>query len=238
MSSTIDGAKRHALGVSMKRKEDPRLIRGRGRYLDDISLPNMLHLAIVHSPYPHARIKNIDATAAMAVPGVKAVLTAKDLEGAGLAWIPTFHGYDKQMILAVGKVLYQYQEVAGVIAETREAAHDAAELVEVDYEPLEPVVDPFVAKQDKTILRDDRENKTNHIYHWEVGDRAATDAALASSERPHRGAPLLPALSPGAARTVRDRRRHESGDGAADALPHVAGATRAPDGRLARHGDS
>ncbi len=182
MSSTIESVKRHSIGHSMKRKEDPRLIRGRGRYLDDISLPNMLHLALVHSPYPHARIKNIDATAALAVPGVKAVLTAKDLEGAGLAWIPTFHGYDKQMILAVGKVLYQYQEVAGVIAETREAAHDAAELVEVDYEPLEPIVDPYVAKLDKQILRDDRENKTNHIYHWEVGDRTSTDAALAASD--------------------------------------------------------
>jgi carbon-monoxide dehydrogenase large subunit len=182
MSSTIEGVPRHAIGVSMKRKEDPRLIRGRGRFVDDITLPNMLFLALVHSPYPHARIKSIDTTAALAVPGVTAILTAKDLEGAGLAWIPTFHGYDKQMVLAVGKVLYQYQEVAGVIAETREAAHDAAELVEVEYEPLDPVVDPFVAKEDKTILRDDRENKTNHIYHWEVGDRAATDAALAASE--------------------------------------------------------
>ncbi len=173
---------RHALGVSMKRKEDPRLIQGRGRFVDDIVLPNMLYMALVHSPYPHARIVKIDKTAALAVPGVKAVLTAEDLAGAGLAWIPTFHGYDKQMVLAVGKVLYQYQEVAGVVATTREAAVDAAELVDVEYEPLEPVVDPFVSKTDKTILRDDRENKTNHIYHWEVGHRAETDAALASAE--------------------------------------------------------
>ena len=106
----------------MKRKEDPRLIRGRGRYVDDISLPPHAAPRARAQPYPHARIKNIDTTAALAVPGVKAILTAKDLEGAGLAWIPTFHGYDKQMVLAVGKVLYQYQEVAGVIAETREAA--------------------------------------------------------------------------------------------------------------------
>ncbi len=173
---------RHAIGLSMKRKEDPRFIRGRGRYVDDIVLPNMLHLALVHSPYPHARIKNIDSTAALAVPGVKAVLTGKDLEAAGLAWIPTFHGYDKQMVLAVGKVLYQYQEVAGVVAETREAAHDGAELVEVDYEPLDPVVDPFEARKDTIILRDDRENKTNHIYHWEVGAREETDKALAASD--------------------------------------------------------
>src|SRR5271154_310596 len=173
---------RHAIGLPMKRKEDPRFIQGRGRYVDDIVLPNMLYMALVHSPYPHARIVKIDKTAALAMPGVKAVLTAEDLAGAGLAWIPTFHGYDKQMVLAVGKVLYQYQEVAGVIATSREAAVDAAELVDVEYEQLDPVVDPFQAKTDKTILRDDRENKTNHIYHWEVGHRAETDAALASAE--------------------------------------------------------
>ena len=180
--STTQEPPRHALGLSMKRKEDPRFIRGRGRYVDDITLPNMLWMALVHSPYPHATIKNIDSTAALAVPGVKAVITGKDLEGANLAWIPTFHGYDKQMVLAVGKVLYQFQEVAGVIAETREAAHDAAQLVEVEYEELPVVANPFDAKTDKVILRDDRENKTNHIYHWEVGDRDKTDGALANAE--------------------------------------------------------
>jgi aerobic carbon-monoxide dehydrogenase large subunit len=183
MSTSIDGkSERYSLGKAMKRKEDPRFIEGRGRYVDDITLPNMLHLALVHSPYPHARIKNIDSSAALKMPGVVAVITGKDLEAAKLAWIPTFHGYDKQMVLAVGKVLYQYQEVAGVVADSREAAHDAAELVEVDYEPLDPVADPFAAKTDKVILRDDRENKTNHIYHWEVGERDKTDAALAKSE--------------------------------------------------------
>jgi len=85
-------------------------------------------------------------------------------------------------VLAVGKVLYQFQEVAGVIAETREAAHDAAQLVEVEYEELPVVANPFDAKTDKVILRDDRENKTNHIYHWEVGDRDKTDGALANAE--------------------------------------------------------
>ncbi len=182
MTMTPDAPARHAIGLSMKRKEDPRLIQGRGRYLDDIFLPNMLHLAIVHSPYPHARIKRIDKSAALALPGVKAVITGEDLAAHGLAWIPTFHGYDKQMVLAVGKVLYQYQEVAGVIATSREIAHDAAELVEVEYEPLDPVVDPFQAKRDENVIRDDRENKTNHIYHWEVGKRAETGAALAASE--------------------------------------------------------
>lgn len=171
-----------SMGVSMKRKEDPRFIRGKGRYLDDIVLPGMLYLSLVHSPYPHARIVKIDKSVALAVPGVKAVITGEDLEAAKLAWLPTFHGFDKQMVLALGKALYQYQEVAGVVAETREAAADAAELVEVEYEPLEPVVNPFEAKLDKVILREDREEKTNHIYHWEVGKREETDAALAKSE--------------------------------------------------------
>ena len=117
------------MGRSMKRKEDPRLIQGRGRYLDDIVLPRMLSLAIVHSPYAHARIKGIDARAALVVPGVKAVITSADLKGLGLHYIPTFHGLDKQPVLAIDKAIYQYQEVAAVVADTREIAADAAELV-------------------------------------------------------------------------------------------------------------
>ena len=98
----------------------------------------MLYLALVHSPYPHARIKSIDKTAALALPGVKAVITGEGSRGArSSAWLPTFHGFDKQMVLAVGKALYQYQEVAGVIATSREIALDAAELVDVEYEPLD-----------------------------------------------------------------------------------------------------
>jgi carbon-monoxide dehydrogenase large subunit len=182
MSTTEKLPERHAMGQSMKRKEDPRFIRGKGRYLDDIVMPHMLYLALVHSPYPHARIKKIDKTAALAVPGVKAVITGEDLVAAKLGWLPTFHGFDNQMVLAIGKVLYQYQEVAGVVATSREAAADGAELVEVDYEPLDPVVDPFQSKLDKIILRDDREQKTNHIYHWEVGDRSAVDAAISKAE--------------------------------------------------------
>jgi carbon-monoxide dehydrogenase large subunit len=182
MTTAADGQQRHAIGVAMKRKEDPRFIRGRGRYLDDIKLPGMVYLALVHSPYPHARIKSIDKSAALALPGVVAVITGEDLNAANLEWLPTFHGMDKQMVLAFGKALYQYQEVAGVVATTREVAHDGAELVEVEYEPLDPVADPFKAREDTIVLRDDREQKTNHIYHWEVGDKAKTDSALASSE--------------------------------------------------------
>ncbi|GGS16686.1 aerobic carbon-monoxide dehydrogenase large subunit [Deinococcus knuensis] len=170
------------MGKGMKRKEDPRFLTGNGNYVDDMRLPGMLYMAIVHSPYPHANIKGIDKEAALAVPGVKAVITGEDLVAASLAWLPTFHGFDKQMVLAVGKVLFQHQEVAAVFAETREAARDAAELVDVDYEPLDPVISPFDSMKDEVILRDDREDKTNHIYHWDSGDKDGTQAALDDSE--------------------------------------------------------
>jgi carbon-monoxide dehydrogenase large subunit len=167
----------------MKRKEDPRFLQGKGHYVEDIMLPGMLHMAVVRSTYPHAEITAIDISEAMKVPGVKAVITGKDLEAAGLGWLPTFHGFDKQMVLAIGKVLFQYQEVAAVFAETRAAAVDGAEAVQVDYKPLPVVADPFAAKSDKVILRPDRESKTNHIYHWEVGDKDGTARALAGSEK-------------------------------------------------------
>lgn len=171
-----------SMGKAMKRKEDPRFLTGQGNYVDDMKLPGMLSMVIVHSPYPHARIKSINKEAALALPGVKAVITGEDLVAANLGWLPTFHGFDKQMVLAVGKVLFQHQEVAAVFAETREAAMDAAELVEVDYEPLPPVTTPFDAMKDEVILRDDREKKTNHIYHWASGDRDGTEAALKDAE--------------------------------------------------------
>src|SRR5262249_9817654 len=180
---STEAAGRHAIGVPMKRKGDPRFLQGKGNYVDDLTLPGMLFMALVRSPYPHAELKNIDASEAMKVPGVKAVITGKDLEAAGLGWLPTFHGFDKQMVLAIGKVLYQYQEVAAVFAETRAAAADGAEAVQVDYAPLPVVADPFTAKKDEVLLRPDREQKTNHIYHWEVGDKDGTARALEASPR-------------------------------------------------------
>jgi len=180
---SIEAKPGKSLGVAMKRKEDPRFIQGKGHYVDDISLPGMLYMAIVRSPYPHATITSIDISEAIKVSGVKAVITGKDLEAAGLGWLPTFHGLDKQMVLAIGKVLFQYQEVAAVYAESRGAAADGAEVVQVDYDPLPVVADPFTAKKDETILRPDREAKTNHIYHWQVGDKDGTARALDGSAK-------------------------------------------------------
>ena len=99
----------------LKRKEDARFIRGKGTYLDDIRLPGMVHGAILRSPYAHARIVSIDTSEALALPGVAAVVTAKDLETLGLAWMPTI-SYDTQAVLAGDKVRFQGQEVAFVVA--------------------------------------------------------------------------------------------------------------------------
>ena len=170
------------MGHSVKRKEDPRFIQGKGTYVDDIRLPGMVYLDIVRSPYAHARITRINAEAALALPGVLAVITGKDLEAAGLAWIPTMMA-DKQMVLPVDTVKFQGQEVAAVVAESRYIAADAVPLVEVDYEPLPPVMDPARALEpDAPLVRPDREQKTNHIWHWEVGQKEATEQALQQSD--------------------------------------------------------
>ena len=172
----------HGIGHSVKRKEDPRFIRGKGNYVDDVKLPGMLYLDIARSPYAHAAIKRIDTTKALALPGVLAVITGKDLDAAGLAWMPTLMS-DKQMVLPVDRVVYQAQEVAAVVATERYIAADAVELIEVEYEPLPPVVDPKKALEpDAPLVRPDRETKSNHIWHWEAGDQARTDDAFRQAE--------------------------------------------------------
>lgn len=163
------------MGHPMKRKEDPRFIQGRGRYVDDVKLPGMLYMDLVRSPYAHAKIKNIDASEALAMDGVVAVITAKDLKEAGdLHWMPTLMS-DTQMVLPLDKVVYYAQEVAAVIATDRYVVADAMEKIRVDYEPLPVVVDPFEALKDEVIVRDDKDEKTNHIWHWEAGDEDATN---------------------------------------------------------------
>ncbi len=170
------------MGHSVKRKEDPRFIRGAGRYIDDVVLPGMLWLDIVRSPYAHATIKGIDASAALKIPGVLAVITGADLEKAGLHWMPTLAN-DKQMVLPTDTVMYQSQEVAAVVATDRYTAADGVAAVVVDYEPLPVIVDPFKAMEaGAQVLRPDREDRpNNHIWHWESGDRDATDRALESA---------------------------------------------------------
>jgi carbon-monoxide dehydrogenase large subunit len=171
------------MGHSVKRKEDPRFIRGAGEYIDDVNLPGQLWLDIVRSPYAHAKIKGIDASEALKVPGVLAVITGADLEKAGLHWMPTLAG-DKQMVLPTDTVMYQSQEVAAVVATNRYTAADGVAAVMVDYEPLPVVTDPYKAiEPGAPVLRPDRgeDKQNNHIWHWESGDVAKADAALAAS---------------------------------------------------------
>jgi carbon-monoxide dehydrogenase large subunit len=171
------------MGHRKKRKEDPRFLQGKGNYVDDVKLPGMLYMDIVRSPYAHAKILSIDASAALEMDGVLAVITGEDLKAAGdLHWMPTLMS-DTQMVLPIDKVVYYAQEVCAVIATSRYIAADAIEQVFVDYEPLDAVVDPFEAMKDEVIVRDDKEKKTNHIWHWEAGDKDATDAVFDSAAK-------------------------------------------------------
>lgn len=174
------------IGCSRKRKEDPKFIQGRGLYVDDVKMPGMLFVDMVRSPYAHAKIISINKEKALALPGVHAVLTAEDLIPLNLHWMPTLAG-DVQAVLADKKVHFQYQEVAAVVADDRYIAADALELVEVEYEILPPMVDPYEAmKDDAPVVRDDlvteeREEHPNKIFEWEVGDKDDTDAIFERS---------------------------------------------------------
>jgi len=181
---------------SMKRKEDQRFVRGEGNYVDDVNLPGMLHSAILRSPHAHAKILSIDTSAAEALPGVHAVITGKTLEGLprpellgdNFAWMPTL-SYDTQAVLATDKVRFQGQEVAFVVADSRYIAKDALELIDVDYEPLPPVMDAKKALDpDAAIIRDDKGFTDNRVVDvfgqtsWESGNKEETDRVFAEAE--------------------------------------------------------
>ena len=183
MTQALDEIKIGGLGASRKRVEDQRFIRGKGNYTDDITLPGMLHMEILRSPVAHARIKSIDATRAWQVPGVHLVLTGEMMATRNLAWMPTL-SYDTQAVLATDKVRFQGQEVACVIADDPYIAKDACEKIDVEYEPLPVIVNPWQALADGApVIRDDKENQAdNVIYHWEVGDKSGTDAAFEQAD--------------------------------------------------------
>jgi carbon-monoxide dehydrogenase large subunit len=135
-----------SVGARIKRREDPKLIRGLGQYVDDIRLPGTLHVAILRSPYAHARIKNLDSSAALKLSGVVAVYTGAEVEDK-IAPLPTTADnptlrIPTHRVLAVGKVCFVGDGVAAVAAEDRYTARDALDLIEVEYEPLPVVCDP------------------------------------------------------------------------------------------------
>ena len=171
------------MGHSVKRKEDARFLHGKGNYVDDVKLPGMLTMVMVRSPYAYAKIKSINKEKALAIPGVLAVITGYDLAEYNLHWMPTLLS-DTQMVLPTDTVMHQSQEICAVIATDRYIAVDGAEAVEVDYEPMQAIVDPFKAlDKDAPLLRPDKEGqKDNQIYHWERGDRAKTDDVISKAD--------------------------------------------------------
>jgi aerobic carbon-monoxide dehydrogenase large subunit len=187
----------HTLGDRMPRKEDGRFIRGKGNYVDDVRLPQMLQSAILRSPYAHARINSVDASAALELSGVHAVITGNDLAEQGLAWMPTLAG-DTQAVLATDKVRFQGQEVAFVVADDTYIAQDALELIEVDYEPLDPVIDSRKALDEGApVIRDDKDGKDdNSIFFWDAGDKEATGKAFEEAEVKVRQEMYYPRIHP------------------------------------------
>src|ERR1700730_1745719 len=136
------------VGARIQRREDPRLITGHGRYVDDISLPGTLHMALVRSPYAHASINSIATKPAASMPGVHAVYLAEDfrevLQGTlpvGSAGVPHKKQVPDQFPIGSGEAVYQGEPLAGVLAEQRHQAAAAAAAVEIDYEPLPAVMD-------------------------------------------------------------------------------------------------
>src|SRR4051794_148293 len=177
------------IGARVVRKEDQRFITGKGRYTDDISQHGQAHAYFVRSPHAHARIRGIDKASAEAMPGVLAVLTGDDVKADGLGnnvcgWmVKSKDGSPMRMgphpLLAQGKARYVGDRVAVVVAETYEQARDAGEALEVDYEPLPAVIGVDKAQGAGTLVHDEAPN--NLIYDWEIGDKAATDAAFAGA---------------------------------------------------------
>jgi carbon-monoxide dehydrogenase large subunit len=176
------------LGARIKRVEDPRFITGKGRYLDDIALPGMAHLAILRSPYAHANIRSIDVTKAKRAPGVIAVFTGADIpyNPLPMAWPAggasgLQNNVSTPRVLATDAVKWTGEGVAAVVAETPAQATDALELIDVDWEPLPAVVDAEKATQrGAPQLHENAPN--NVVFDWMVGDKAGTDAAFAKPE--------------------------------------------------------
>jgi aerobic carbon-monoxide dehydrogenase large subunit len=156
MTQDVHGAvKPRYAGTRVKRVEDGRLLTGRGSFVDDISRPGMLHACFVRSPFARARINSIDASAALALPGVHAVFTAADLNPEVKEAWHAVAGKDipdtPRPPLAEGEAKFVGDPVALVVAENRYIAEDALDLIDVDYEPL-PAVSDFTRAQDSDVL--------------------------------------------------------------------------------------
>jgi aerobic carbon-monoxide dehydrogenase large subunit len=179
------------IGASVRRKEDPRFLTGRGTFTDDITRPGQVYAAIVRSPEAHAEIASIDVAEALKAPGVQAIFTGKDMATDKVGGLPAgwlIHSKDGSPMvepthppLAVDRVRHVGDQVAVVVAETRAQAKAAAQLVWVDYKPLPAVGTLEVATRGGAPLVWDAA-PGNVCFDWEIGDKAATDAAFAKAD--------------------------------------------------------
>jgi carbon-monoxide dehydrogenase large subunit len=191
------------VGQPVKRFEDPKLITGRGSFVDDIKLPGMLHAAVLRSPYAHARILSIDVSAARNLPGVVAVLTGANIAGV-LPDIPTRAMSDERAVdelhppehplLAKDKACYVGQAVAVVVARALSVARDGVELITVDYQPLPPVLDPYEAVRDEApVIHEALGTNVAMRVRQRAGD---VEAAFAQADHIIRQRYLVPRLAP------------------------------------------
>ncbi len=184
------GIGQFGIGQPVRRKEDVRLVKGGGEFTDDIDIPGAVWGAFVRSPHAHARIKNIDSTVARAMPGVIDVITGAELEAAGVGhYISDAEFTDRsgrsmsrpmRRMLPIDRTLFVGECIAMVVAETTEIAREAAEAVDVDYEPLDAVVATGSAL-DTAAPKVWPQFDSNLVVHWEYGDKAAVTSAIASA---------------------------------------------------------
>src|SRR6185437_764147 len=178
------------IGASVRRKEDARFLSGLGNYTDDINRPGQLYAYIKRSDRPHARLKGVDTAAAAKAPGVVAVFTGADMAAEAIGGLPCgwqIHNKDgspmaepPHPVIATGKVRHVGDPVAVVIAETRQAAKDAAELITIDYTDLPAVATMQDALKSGAALVHD-EAAGNLCYDWHIGDKAVVDGVFAGA---------------------------------------------------------
>ena len=222
------------IGQSLLRREDRRFLTGAGQYTDDVVMPGQTWAVFLRSPHAHARITSIDTARALKAPGVVAIFTGADLAEAKVGGLPCgwlIHSKDgspmkepPHPVLAQGKVRHVGDQVALVVAETALQARDAAELIEVDYEPLAAVVDTATADKAPAAVHDDVPD--NVCYDWGHGDKAAVDAAFATAAHVTRldlvNNRLIPnAMEPRAANAVYSRHDDSYTLYVANQNPHV-----------------
>jgi aerobic carbon-monoxide dehydrogenase large subunit len=180
------------IGASVRRKEDARFLNGRGNYTDDINRPNQLHAYVKRSDRPHAKINSIDSSAASKAPGVVAVFTGADMAAENIGGLPCgwqIHNKDgspmaepPHPVIAVGKVRHVGDPVVVVIAETKQQAKDAAELLSIDYTDLPAVATMAAAlAPGAALIHDDAPG--NICYDWHIGDKAIVDGVFASAHK-------------------------------------------------------